>query len=133
LLTYEEFVRDQQAFLDKLTQFIGIENPGVPLRSENATVLGPTGMEVSRLLNHLFRSNLNHGGMLPSPLLNNSANGRRRLRPVSVLHEKWPGRRPTGRNGPLFEVGQEILDMVKEDNVGLDHCYGLGLDLYGYY
>jgi len=133
LLAYEELVQNQASFLDKLTRFIGIGNPGITLHSENATLLGPLGMEVSRMLNHLFRSNLNHGGVLPSPLLKKGAGGRRRLRPVAVLHDKWPGRRPVGGSGALFEVGREILDMVKEDNIRLDEICQLGLGRYGYY
>lgn len=130
VLAYEEFVRDQASFLEKLTQFIGISNPGITLRSENATRLGPLGMEVSRVLNHLFRSSLNHAGVLPSPPRKDS---KRRLRPVALLHDKWPGRPSHRGQSRLADVGLEILDQVKEDNHRLDESYRLGLGDYGYY
>jgi len=132
VLAYEQFVADQAAFLHRLTRFIGVDDPGVVLRSENATRLGPAGMEVSRLLNHLFRSNLNQGGALPSPRQRLPGGGYRRMRPVALLHDKWPGRVSRG-HGALFEVGREILEMVREDNVRLDRAHDLGLSAYGYY
>lgn len=132
LLAYEEFVSDQASYLGKLTDFIGIANPGIMLRSENSTRLGFMGMEVSRALNHLFRSSLNHAGMLPSPP-RRDGDGRRRWRPVAILHDKWPGRPAKRKLGRMVEVGQEILDTVREDNAKLDESYGLGLGAYGYY
>ena len=49
-LAFEEFVRNQQVFLNKLTNFIGIELPKIELKKENATSLGPLGMEVTRMI-----------------------------------------------------------------------------------
>ena len=129
LLAFEEFAEDEAAFLRKITGFIGIKFPSIPLRKENATRLGPFGMEVSRVLNHLFRSYLNPGGILPGvPVFEHGE--RRLISPMEILHDKWPGK---GRNVGKGTIFSDIFEMVQEDNRVLDSRNELGLDRYGYY
>ena len=45
ILTFEEFVQDQNSFLTKLTDFIGIKPPDIELKKENTTTLGPLESE----------------------------------------------------------------------------------------
>ena len=132
LLAFEEFVEDQAAFLRKLTDFIGIKFPSILLRKENATRLGPFGMEISRVLNHLFRSYLNPGGILPGvPVFEHG--GRRLISPVEILHDKWPGKGGRSEKSDVFTTARDIFEMVREDNRVLDSKNELGLDRYGYY
>jgi len=132
LLAFEEFVEDQAAFLRKITDFIGVKLPSISLRRENATRLSPFGMEISRVLNHLFRSYLNPGGILPGvPVFEHGE--RRLISPMEILHDKWPGRRGGLGKGAVCSVANDIFDMVREDNQVLDSKNGLGLARYGYY
>lgn len=129
-LTFEEFVNYRVEFLRKITDFIGVEFPNVKLRKENASSLGPIGFEFSRLINHLFRTLLNPGGLLPGiPMYKN--NKISFSSPLEILHDKWPGR--SSKRGNSWKVGQEILDMVRSDNKQLDAQYKLGIDKFGYY
>lgn len=132
LLAFEEFAEDQAAFLRKITDFIGVKFPSIPLRKENATRLGPFGMEVSRVLNHLFRSYLNPGGILPGvPVFEHGE--RRLISPMEILHDKWPGKGGRYEKSDVFTTARDIFEMVREDNRVLDSKNGLSLDRYGYY
>ena len=132
LLAFEEFVEDEAVFLRKITDFIGVKFPSIPLRKENATRLGPFGMEVSRVLNHLFRSYLNPGGILPGvPVFEHGE--RQLISPVEILHDKWPGKGGRSENSDVFTTARDVFEMVREDNRVLDSKNELGLDRYGYY
>ncbi len=131
VLTYEEFVRKPDQFLETLARFGGFTKPDLKMRRENATALGPVGQEVTRYLNHLFRSRLNPGGVIPGFLVDDGG-PRRRVSPVQLLHDHWPGRRRTvGRQAA--SAAATILDSVREDNRELDRKYNLDLSEYGYY
>ncbi len=132
ILTFEEFAADQQRFLGSIAEFIGCPLPRITLRKENVTSLGPLGMEVTRYLNHLFRSLLNPGGLIPGYPITR-AGQRRRVSPVQVLHDRWPWRRPPRPWSEPHQVGQEILQRVLDDNRRLDERFGLDLARYGYY
>lgn len=131
VLPFEEFVHEQQQFLGKLCNFLGIDIPDIGLRKENATKLGPIGMEISRLLNHALRNMINRGIIPSIPIVKNGKLASINLN--HVLHDNWPFRSKTNVNSDLYRVAQRILDMTKNDNRLLDSKYALGLDNYGYY
>ena len=132
VLIYEEFVLDQKEFFRKISNFLGVDLPDIELRKDNASRLGPIGMEVCRILNHLFRNLLNPGGILPGiPLYRNG--GYRLVSPLEIIHDRFPSRANKLNKGDIFYVGSEILKMVEDDNKRLDEEYKLGLEKYGYY
>ena len=97
VLTFEEFVRDNVAFLTRLCVFLGVERPDIALRAENTTRLGPFGIDVTRRMNFLFKGMLNHSLVPRIPV-------RRHARwvlssPVELVHDHWPGDRPPAPAG----------------------------------
>ena len=131
VLTFEQFLRDQQSFLEQLCRFIGVERPDLKLDSENATRMGPAGMEVTRLLNFAFRGTLNQGIVPRIPI-------RRRGRwmlvsPVELIHDYWPGRPGSSQDSAFNRLTSEIWEMYREDNRHLDVDFRLGLAQFGYY
>lgn len=132
LMPFEAFVENNEFFLRKITDFIGVPYPAnISLRRENATVLGEFGLEVSRILNYLFRNQLNPGGILPG-LPSSKKEGSRFISPVQILHDKWPGK-SGNMKGLVYHECQKVLENVRQDNRSLDQKYNLGLDRYGYY
>ncbi len=132
ILTFEEFVQNQNTFLTKLTDFIGIKAPDIELEKENTTTLGPFGMEVTRIMNHLFRSLLNPGGIIPG--LKAKRFGKpARISPVEFIHDKWPTRGKKSTKGEIHRVAVHIFEMVQENNRNLDQNFKVGLKQYGYY
>jgi hypothetical protein len=129
VLLFENFVSERARFLTELCDFIGINCPNTELTVENATKLGPFGMELSRWANFLFRSMINQG---PLPALPRKQYGRwHRVSPIEYLHDYWPGR---GNPSHLVSViCKRILAEVAEDNRAIDERYGLGLSEKGYY
>lgn len=132
ILTFEQFVTNQQVFLRKIAEFIGIEQPDILLTSENSTRLGPFGMEFSRQVNRLFRSSLNPAGILPG-IPYRQVDGVRLTSPVFILHDRWPRKGATSRRSKHFRAGQQILDATRKDNEALDAEHHLDLQRYGYY
>jgi hypothetical protein len=130
VLVYEELLEQPRVFLKKICDYIGVSEQVFELRKENATNLGPIGMEVSRLLNFCFRSQLNPAGFIPG-VSSSMFGAKRRLSPVQLLHE-WPLRGRLDR-GECHEMASLILETFKEDNAALDRRYRLGLQEYGYY
>ena len=131
VLKFEEFLRDQPAFLTQLCQFIGTEMPALALRRENATNLGPVGMEVTRLMNFGFRSMLNRSILPGVPL---RSRGRwKEVSPVELIHDYWPGKPGHGERSDFGTVSGAIWDESRDDNRRLDQDYGLGLAESGYY
>jgi hypothetical protein len=129
-MLFEDFVADRQGFLSDLCDFIGVECPDIDLVAENATRLGPVGMEVSRWGNFWFRSMINQG---PIPAVPRKRFGRWRLvSPVEYVHDYWPGR---GKKASRLasRVCAGILAEVSEDNRMVDARYKLGLAGRGYY
>jgi hypothetical protein len=132
ILVFEEFVLNQEAFLLKIVEFLGVEMPDVRLNTMNRTTLGPTGMELCRILNRVFKSKISPGGVIP---------GIPRLRedrmvwvsPVALLNNRWPGRGRVSKSSRQYKIGEEILERVRDDNVDLDERYKLGLAKFGYY
>jgi hypothetical protein len=131
VLTFEEFVRDQERFLQRVCDFIGIQKPQVVLRAENSTRLGAKGMEITRLMNFAFRSMLNQG-MLPGIPVRR--NGRwHQYSVVEYIHEYWPGKPRKGEESELSRTGRRIFEMYREDNREVDRRWGFDLDKFGYY
>lgn len=132
VLAFEQFIAERQAFLDSIAAFLGIRLPDIELRRENATRLGPFGMEITRLLNHLFRNLLNPAGVLPGIPMRRF--GRWRVvSPVELIHDHAPDFGRRGDGGELAAVGREILEGVKSDNRRLCDCHGLDFGKYGYF
>jgi hypothetical protein len=131
VLTFEQFLREQQSFLERLCNFIGTERPDIKLETENATRMGPAGMEVTRLLNFAFHGMLNQGVVPRLPVF--SRGQWKRVSAVELIHDYWPGRPDSGRDSSFNQVTNEIWDMYREDNRRLDEGYRLGLGECGYY
>jgi hypothetical protein len=132
ILAFEEFVQSQHVFLKKLTEFIGINLPSIELKKENATSLGPVGMEITRMLNHLFRSLLNPAGLIPGYKTTRYGIPAR-VTPVQIIHDKWPSKGNKIREGGIFNISNDIFEKMKDQNKKIDEKYGLGLSSYGYY
>ncbi len=132
VLVFEDLLKNPQDYLCTLTDFLGIQALDTPQTKRNATRLGPKGMFVSRLINHLFRSHLNPGGILPGfPRI---TEGRVEfISPSMLLHEHWPGRVPVAPGDALGRIASEILTMAADKNRCLDERYGLGLARHHYY
>jgi hypothetical protein len=132
LLTYEEFATDQSSFLRRIVEFSGINMPDIKIKKENATTLGPVGMEFTRFMNHFFRSLLNPAGMIPG--IETSRTGhKRRISPVQILHDMWPYKKVGTNDGEIGRVAREILALSREDNRQLDARYHLDLSRFNYY
>lgn len=132
ILTFEEFVHDQQVFLKKLTDFIGIDLPKIKLIKENATSLGPVGMEITRILNHIFRSMLNPAGMIPGYKMKRHGT-LSRVSPIQIIHDKWPSKGNKIQEGDIFNISREVFEEMKVHNKKMDEKYSLGMSNYNYY
>lgn len=131
-LTYEQFSSDQAGFLREIAAFVGIAMPEIELRRENATALGPAGMEMTRVMNHFFRSLLNPAGLIPGVIVNKGG-VKRRISPVQLIHDHWPRKLSRQGDSVISLVADEILQQVREDNRLLDEKYGLNLSKYCFY
>lgn len=132
ILAFEEFVQKQQVFLKKITNFIGIEMPKIELKKENVTSLGPVGMEITRILNHVFRSMMNPAGVIPGVKMKRYGISAR-VSPIQIIHDKWPSKGNKIQEGHIFNVSKEIFERMKTQNRNMDAKYGLGLNNYKYY
>ena len=131
VLTFEQFLRNQRRFLERLCHFVGVERPDMELNPENATRMGAVGMEVTRLLNFAFHGTLNQGIV---PRLPVHRRGRWvRVSPVELIHDYWPGRPGPSKDSAFNRVTSEIWGTYREDNRRLDEKYRLGLGEFGYY
>jgi hypothetical protein len=131
VLTFEEFLRDQRSFLERLCHFIGVRRPEMKLDPENVTRMGPSGMEVTRLLNFAFRGMLNQGIVPRLPIRRRGQ--WKRVSAVELIHDHWPGRPGAQPDSALNRVTNEIWERHREDNRRLDQEYRLGLGEFGYY
>ncbi len=131
ILPFEKFIYDQNSFLKAITDFSGVAMPDIELKSENATRLGPAGMQVSRVLNHIFRSLVNPAGIFPGVRVMKMG-VKQRVNPVQLLHDKWP-KSSRVNEGETSKVALEIFRMVQQDNKELDEKFNLNLKNYNYY
>ena len=134
ILPFEEFVQSQTMFLKKLTEFIGVPMPNLELKSENATRLGPLGLEISRILNHLFRNLLNPAGIIPGfkPKRAEANYRNYRVSPLEIVHDKWFMHKKCAK-GEIDRIASKIFYMVEDDNKNIDKIFNLNLRYYGYY
>lgn len=132
ILTFEEFILQPSVFLKKITDFMGIECPNIILKKENSTNFGSLGLEINRILNFIFRSQLNPSGFIPG--FNAAKFGKKqRLNLLQHLHDKWPGKGTISNECEIHKVSQEIYNKVKEGNRKLDSLYEIDLGKYNYY
>ena len=133
VLTFEEFIKNQTQFLQKLSHFIGVSPLEINLKKSNQSSLGSFGMGFSRLINHFFYSRLNPGGILkgvPKCYRNKKIIW---SSPSGVLHDRWPIKRLINKDSAYYKVSKSILELVKEDNKMIDKNYNLNLEKYGYF
>lgn len=131
VLTFEHFVRDQQSFLERLCQFIHVDRPDIELHAENATRMGPIGMEVTRRLNFILRGMLNQGIVPRLPVRRRGE--WRRVSVMELIHDYWPARPSVQQDTAFSRIADEIWSMFREDNRRLDQELRLGLGEFGYY
>ena len=92
---FEEFAESPSTFLERMCRFLEMEPiDNWQLQKINRSRLGSTGLEVSRVLNRLFRSPLNPGGVLPGIPRRRRTGKWWSVSPVFMLQDHWPG---TGR------------------------------------
>ena len=132
IMPFESFVSDQSAFLKELAGFLDVEFPAITLERENSTRLGPTGMEISRLLNSLFRNLLNPGGLLPGVPVKRFGKYRQ-TSPVQLMHDHAPKSRAPKGEGVIHTVCREIFLSVIEDNRLIADEFDLELERFGYF
>jgi hypothetical protein len=131
ILTFEEFVRDQDGFLDRLCAFLSVARPDIQLKQENVTRLGHFGMEVTRIMNFVFDNMLNRGII---PRIPTVRYGRRaKVSVVEYIHDHWPGRTRRDESSPLAQVSRQIWLDSQEDNRQIDRQFGTELARFGYY
>lgn len=132
ILLFEELLTDQQVFLGKLAEFIGVDCPHIELEKSNSSQFGWFGMEATRRLNFLFRSSLNPAGFLPGfPARRGDVKSR--VTPSRWLHENWPFRSDLSETCLLTKLSEDIFQEVRSDNEEIDSECGLGMYKYGYY
>lgn len=132
VLLFEEFVENPELFIEKLANYLGVETPKINIKNSNQSRLGATEMEVSRIMNRLFRNQFNPGGLFTGiPIAKH-----RRTKftsPLAFVHSGWPWKRTIKNDSKLYRVSEEILNQVKDDNRAIDKEFNLGLQNYGYY
>lgn len=132
VLAFEEFVREQDVFLSKICSFVGVEKPDLVLSKSNETRMGDGGLQVARMINFIFKSKHNPGGLIPGlPIYRK---GRFRLiNPMPYLHDRWPIKGNISERSPMKLVPNMLLDRERSRNQELDAEFQLGLKEFGYY
>ncbi|MEO1081031.1 MAG: hypothetical protein AAFY29_15845 [Pseudomonadota bacterium] len=133
VLFFEQFMREREAFLGQLGDFLETPIPDVPLRAKNSANVGPTGMHLSRFLNHFFRGRINSAA--PIPAIPRRSKGRwQREGLVSLLHKAWPeSSAGTALSAMDARVFDGVLTRCRDDNRELATALGVDLSPYGYY
>lgn len=131
VIPFELMQQDTTQFLKRVCQAIGTEAPSSPPSRLNRTRLGSTGLHVSRMLNRLFRSQLNPGGFLPGIPVR--LRGRWLwINPVQLLQDYWPF-------GQAHQSAEErdlctlILRRSAQDNRKLAAIINEDLHQFGYW
>jgi hypothetical protein len=131
---FEEFVESPSAFLARMCRFLEVEPiDSWQLPKINRTRLGSTGLEVSRILNRLFRSPLNPGGVLPGIPRRRRTGEWWSVSPVFTLQDHWPG---TGRVADGSKLGRICTKLLVDEAVNnklLQDELKLDLERYGYF
>ena len=102
------------------------------LRNVNRSRLGSMGLEVSRILNRLFRSPLNPGGVLPGIPRPRRTGEWWSVSPVLMLQDHWPGTGSVAAGSRLGRVCAELLAGEAARNKLLQDELNLDLKRYGY-
>jgi hypothetical protein len=130
---FEELVESPPTFLERMCRFLEVEPvDSWPLQKINRSRLGSTGLEVSRVLNRLFRSPLNPGGMLPGIPRRRRKGEWWSVSPVYMLQDHWPG---SGRVADDSRLGRICTKLLADESAGnrlLQDELNLDLKRYGY-
>ena len=130
---FEEFVESPSTFLERMCRFLEVQPvEDWQLKKFNRSRLGSTGLEVSRILNRLFSSPLNPGGVLPGIPRRRRAGEWWSVSPVFMLQDHWPG---TGRVADRSRLGRVCAKLLADEaarNGMLQDEQGLDLERYGY-
>ena len=130
---FEEFAESPSAFLERMCRFLGMEPiDNWELQKINRSRLGSTGLEVSRVLNRLFKSPLNPGGVLPGIPRRRRTGKWWSVSPVFMLQDHWPG---TGRMADGSRLGSVCARLLADEfarNKLLQDELNFDLERYGY-
>ena len=130
---FEEFAESPSTFLERMCRFLEVEAiDGGQLQKFNRSRLGSTGLEVSRVLNRLFRSPLNPGGILPGIPLRRHKGKWWSVSPVFMLQDHWPGTGRVADDSRLARVCAKLLADEVARNKLLQDELNLDLERYGY-
>jgi hypothetical protein len=130
---FEEFAESPTTFLQRMCRFLGVESVDTwQLQRSNRTRLGSTGLEVSRVLNRLFRSPLNPGGVLPGIPRRRRTGEWWSVSPVFMLQDHWPGTGRVADGSRLGTVCAKILADEAARNRLLQDDLNLDLARFGY-
>ena len=130
---FEEFAESPSTFLERMCRFLEVEAlDWCQFERFNRSRLGSTGLEVARVLNRLFRSPLNPGGILPGIPLRRRAGKWWSVSPAFVLQDHWPG---TGRVADGSRLGRVCAKLLADEavrNRQLQEELNIDLERYGY-
>jgi hypothetical protein len=130
---FEEFAESPSTFLERLCGFLEVKSINSwQLPKINRSRLGSAGLEVSRILNRLFKSPLNPGGVLPGLPRRRRMGKWWSVSPVFMLQDHWPG---TGRVPIDSRLGRACAKLLAEETARNRLLQGeLNIDLgrYGY-
>ncbi len=130
---FEEFVESPSTFLERMCRFLEVSPlDSWQLQKTNRTRLGSTGLEVSRILNRVFRSPLNPGGLLPGLPQRRRTGEWWSVSPVFMLQDHWPGTGRVADNSKLGRTCREILSEEAVSNGLLQEGLNMDLQRYGY-
>ncbi|MGH8241824.1 MAG: hypothetical protein ACRETY_00580 [Steroidobacteraceae bacterium] len=130
---FEEFAESPSTFLERMCRFLEVEAlDWCQLKKFNRSRLGSTGLEVSRVLNRLFRSPLNPGGILPGIPLRRHTGVWWSVSPVYLLQDHWPGTGRVAEDSRLGRVCAKLLEDEVAHNKLLQDELNLDLERYGY-
>jgi hypothetical protein len=130
---FEEFVELPSTFLERMCRFLEVEPlDSWELEKFNRSRLGSTGLEVSRILNRLFRSPLNPGGVLPGLPRRRLSGEWWSVSPVYMLQNHWPGTGRVPENSRLGRVCAKLLADEAVRNRRLQEELNVDLAKYGY-
>lgn len=131
---FEEFADTPSAFLERMCRFLEVEPiDGWQLQKINRSRLGSAGLEVSRILNRLFTSPLNPGGLLPGIPRRKRTGKWWSVSPVFMLQDHWPGTGRVAAQSRLGQVCAKVLAGEAARNSTLQDELSLDLKRYGYF
>jgi len=137
IMIFEQFMEDNNKYLEKMAKFIGIQHKPIVLMKSNATKLGPTAMEISRILNRVlpFRTALKNDALFQGIPWWKKGRNLVWYSPNGIIHNRWPkmGKISKERENKYYKDCLKVLEKCQKDNKRLDELYGLGIQNFGYY